>query len=391
MKNICKKIILISVFLNIFCILDCGINSGVVYAAPNSINETMSKEEIMKKYYELKKDNQELIEKYDKLNGKWSSKKDNIDNRLDKIEIYGKSILVILGISIFQVIKDIKNKIKSVVENEVNNKVPMVVENEISNKVPKEVSEQVSKKTKEEIEYIERTAQECKREQTLMEEKNIIVISKNKEEEKLLEDSNLLNQFEKVKMAIIDNKINNLAEYDVILFNDIRGNLENEEMNKIIDGNIDNKKNAVYFYFTRNYKRTFKSNKSNNTNFAKSNSTFVGNLIDLMKYQDDVLKNKKSNNESIGCCEDTVMKILIKHQGEEFFQKRGQAFTYEIKGKYIVPSTTNYNIPISDIVKGLKKGVVTTTTQLQELRGPSYIYAFINDARFKMCCEKDGE
>jgi len=84
------------------------------------------------------------------------------------------------------------------------------------------------------------------------------------------------------------------------------------------------------------------------------------------------------------------MKILIKHEGEKFFQKMGQAFTYEVKRNYIVPSTTNYNIPISDIVKELKREVVTKTTELQDLRGPSYIYAFINDDRFKFYLE-DGE
>ncbi|KEI87405.1 virion tegument protein [Clostridium botulinum] len=83
------------------------------------------------------------------------------------------------------------------------------------------------------------------------------------------------------------------------------------------------------------------------------------------------------------------MEILLKHEGEKFFQKMGQAFTYEVKGSYIVLSNTNYNIPISHIVKGLKRRVVIKTTELQDLRGPSYIYTFINDDRFKFYLE-DG-
>ncbi|EKX79807.1 hypothetical protein CFSAN001628_009883 [Clostridium botulinum CFSAN001628] len=305
MRNMCKKLILISVFFNIFCILISGINNQAVYAAPNSINETMSKEEIMNKYYELKKDNQELIEEYNKLSHEWSDekieiekKKENVDSSIVKIVTFGSLFLILSSMGIFVYVKKhMQNKIKELYENKINH----IVENEINKKLPKEVSKQVSKKTGEEIEYIEKTAKECKREQTLMKEKNILVISNDNEEEKLLKDSNLLNQFEKAEMVVLGNEIDNLGEYDVILFNDINGYLEDGEMNKIIDDNIDNKKNAVYFYFTRNYKRTFKSNKPNNTNFAKSNSTFVGNLIDLMKYQDDVLKNKKYNNECVGC------------------------------------------------------------------------------------------
>ncbi|NEU06074.1 NARF domain-containing protein [Clostridium senegalense] len=292
MRKICKKLILILVFFNIFYILNCGINNKIVYAVPNSINETMSKEEIMEKYYELKKDNQELIENYNKLYSEWSSKKDNIDNRVDKIEVIGASIfliLTILGVSVYQIIKGIDNKIKLVVKNEVNNKVPLVVENEVINKVPKEVERKIG----DEINHIEKMVEECKREEKLKEEKNILIISKNKEEEKLLKDSNLLSQFKEPKMKILEDKIDDLNQYDVILFNDINGYLEDSEMNRIV--NISINTNLVYFYFTKTKKR-FESKKPDSTNFANINTTFVGNLLDLMKYQDDVLKNNKINN-----------------------------------------------------------------------------------------------
>lgn len=72
---------------------------------------------------------------------------------------------------------------------------------------------------------------------------------------------------------------------------------------------------------------------------------------------------------------------------EEFFRKRGQDFTYKIKGKHVAPNTINYNISIKDIVEGFKRGIVTTTTQLEDLRGPS-IYAFRNDGRFKIHYKK---
>jgi len=294
MKDIYIKLILISIFLNIFCILVCGINSRVVYAAPNSINETMSKEEIMDKYYELKKDNQELIEKYDKLSHAWSDekieiekKKESVDDSVFEIITIGSTIVIVLtsiyGMSLWVIIKHINDKVKKT----------------------------VAEKAKVEIKHIEKMVGDCKREEKLKKEKKILIISKNKEVENLLENSNLLNQFKKVKMAILGNRIDSLglAEYDVILFNDINGDFTNNEIKEMIRKNHtkdtvyftdyemnemirkNSNENAVYFYFNKKAGRYFNSERSDNTNFAKSNSTFVENLIDLMKYQDDVLKN----------------------------------------------------------------------------------------------------
>lgn len=396
MKKIFNKLILISVFMNVFCILTCIINNQVVYAVPNSITETMSKEEIMNKFDKLEKENEILKDKYSNLKEKLADekieiekKKESVDRSIFGLITIGSSVLGVLSMGgAIYVKKHIQNKVKKLYENKIN----CIIENEINKKLPKEVSEQVSNKAKEEIQYIERIVNKYKTEQNLKKEKNIFVLSKNKEEEKLLKDSNLLNQFEKVKMDTLGNKIDDLSKYDVIVFNDINGYLTDGEMNEMIRENSN--ENAVYFYFNKHNSndpkknKIFKCKENENTNFAKSNATFVGNLIDLMKYQDDVLRNKKSNNKSIDCIEDIVMKTLLKHEGEKFSQKMGQEFTYEVKGKYIVPSTTNYNIPISDIVKGFKRGTIKKTTQLQDLRGPSYIYAFINDDRFKIHYKK---
>lgn len=279
MKKIYKRLTLIAVFLTIFCPSIYDVNNKIVYAAPTSISETMSKEEIMEKYYELKKDNQELIEKYNKLSEEWSSKKDNIDNRIKVIENCAKVIsiiiMVVLGGSVVGIFKYIKDK------------------------VPKEVNKKVSEKTDAEFKYIESIIEDCKKEKELRDYKKIVVISKNNEEENILKDSDLLKQFQHVyynEYNKLENETNNLKKYDVILFNDINGYFEDFEMNRIIKTNTN--KNAVYFYFNKhnvknpNQNKTFKCEGNENTNFAKSNSTFVGNLIDLMKYQDDILKNK---------------------------------------------------------------------------------------------------
>lgn len=284
MRKMCKKLILISVFFNIFYILISGINNQVVYAAPNSINETMSKEEIMDKYYELKKDNQELTEKYDKLNGEWSSEKDSIDNRVDKIEIIGTSILVILGASVYRMVKGIDKEIKLVVENKLNEKVPLVVENEVNNKVPKVIAEKVEIET----ERIRRMVDDCKKEEKLMKEKNILIISEDSEKQK--EIKKILKKFNKITDFRLGDELYDLNKYDVILFNNIDGASKKEELNEIIKNN-DNI-NAVYFYFNKE-RKIFDSEKPDNTNFANANSTLVGNLLDLMKYQDDILNNEE--------------------------------------------------------------------------------------------------
>ena len=76
-----------------------------------------------------------------------------------------------------------------------------------------------------------------------------------------------------------------------------------------------------------------------------------------------------------------VKQWLIENEGNEFTQIRGQPFTYKVEGNHIVPSTTNQNIPIKHILEGYKRNP-ETTTEVNDLRGPSYISALINDQRF---------
>lgn len=285
MKMVCKKLILISVFLNIFCILACGINSQVVYAAPNSINETMSKEETMNKYYELKKDNQELIEKYDKLNGEWSSKKHSIDyevdktnNRLDKIYICAGVIVLLLSVllrmSLREIRKCINDKVKSVVENEVNDKVP----NEVKDKVGIEVDR------------LKKIVDDCKKEEKLMKEKNILVISKEYEDKKDVED--VMVRFIGAKYEEVVN-INDLEKYDAIIFNNRNNKISHEEIIEIIDKScMDDKK--VYLYFGGRLEQK----STQNINYASSKITLYNNLMNLLKFQDDILLKSENGN----CC-----------------------------------------------------------------------------------------
>ncbi len=78
-----------------------------------------------------------------------------------------------------------------------------------------------------------------------------------------------------------------------------------------------------------------------------------------------------------------VRDVLLAHEGESFQLKQGKAFTYKVKGNSIVPDTTNYQVPIKDIIKGLNRGQVERVADIKDLWGSSYIYALINDGRIR--------
>ena len=87
--------------------------------------------------------------------------------------------------------------------------------------------------------------------------------------------------------------------------------------------------------------------------------------------------------DPIGVSVKLVRDVLLTYEGEIFTQKKGQRFTYKVKGNSIVPSTTNYHIPIKDILKGLNRSNINKVSDLSDLRGPSYIYALVMDSRIK--------
>jgi hypothetical protein len=69
--------------------------------------------------------------------------------------------------------------------------------------------------------------------------------------------------------------------------------------------------------------------------------------------------------------------------GQTFRQKRGKAFTYEWHEGYLVPSTTNQNLPKTQFEAAYQLLLFENTTPLQHLRGPSYIFAIITDPRIR--------
>ncbi|MFD3157039.1 NARF domain-containing protein [Haloimpatiens sp. FM7330] len=296
MKKIYKGLIFTAILFIIFCPSIClmDTNNSIVYAAKPSINETMSKEEIMKKYYELKKDNQELIEKYNALNQKWAdekidieSKKSSVDDRLVTIVTVGSALLLIFSLAITIYVKNhIKNKIKQLYENKINH----IVEKEIDEKLPKEVANNVEV----EVEHIRKIVNECKKEEILMENKKILLLYSDKEKKSCI--NYVLIKFNIIRCVSIDSNFN-LSNCDIVLFNNECCNEEKakkykEKIQNIIEEN-ECKQGLAYFYYSTNVR--LNTGISEKLNFANSQATLYANLLNLLKFHDAILSNDEND------------------------------------------------------------------------------------------------
>jgi len=78
---------------------------------------------------------------------------------------------------------------------------------------------------------------------------------------------------------------------------------------------------------------------------------------------------------------DEVWQQIESLAGREFTQKRGGTFSYAVSGGHVIPDRTNHQIPKSHFQKALDRWPVPGPGELQDLRGPSYIYAILADRR----------
>jgi len=67
--------------------------------------------------------------------------------------------------------------------------------------------------------------------------------------------------------------------------------------------------------------------------------------------------------------------------GSEFRQKTGRPFTYTVTGIAIVPSTTNRLLARTQFQKAYERSPLQGPGQLQDLQGPSYLFAILTDPR----------
>ena len=80
---------------------------------------------------------------------------------------------------------------------------------------------------------------------------------------------------------------------------------------------------------------------------------------------------------------DAVWARIKANEGQRFRQIRGQEFTYAVVGSSVVPSTTKQNISRSHFAEAMQLMPLSNTTDLQHLRGPSYLFAILMDPRIR--------
>jgi hypothetical protein len=78
---------------------------------------------------------------------------------------------------------------------------------------------------------------------------------------------------------------------------------------------------------------------------------------------------------------DRVWNRVLAHQGETFWQIRGGEFTYIVRGNAVYPDRTNRHMSRKNFDKALERMPFLNTVPLQDLQGPSYVFAIMTDPR----------
>jgi hypothetical protein len=82
-------------------------------------------------------------------------------------------------------------------------------------------------------------------------------------------------------------------------------------------------------------------------------------------------------------CFDEVWQRIVALRGETFYQKRGKPFIYTISGNSLKPSITNRQLPRSHFARAFARRPLDGPGQLQDLQGPSYLFAILTDPRIR--------
>jgi hypothetical protein len=78
---------------------------------------------------------------------------------------------------------------------------------------------------------------------------------------------------------------------------------------------------------------------------------------------------------------DAVWRRIETHARETFRQVKGAEFTYRVDGSSVWPDRTNRSLGKSQFAQALDRRPLVSTTQLQDLQGPSYLFAILTDPR----------
>ena len=79
----------------------------------------------------------------------------------------------------------------------------------------------------------------------------------------------------------------------------------------------------------------------------------------------------------------TVWNRILSHEGQVFTQIRGGEFRYVVRGNMLIPDRTNHQFGRAMIETAFTRMPVENTVPLQDLRGPSYLYAILMDRRIR--------
>ena len=110
-------------------------------------------------------------------------------------------------------------------------------------------------------------------------------------------------------------------------------------------------------------------------------------IISIIHRVDDVRKNAledthRTNENMSKPLFTEIWKRIIACEGEEFRTVTNLPFTYEVRGDYLRPSRTEYNISKSDVAKAYSLVPLSGPGEISKLvRGPSYVYAILYDER----------
>lgn len=74
---------------------------------------------------------------------------------------------------------------------------------------------------------------------------------------------------------------------------------------------------------------------------------------------------------------------IVNHSGSVFHLKGGKPFTYQARGRTIYLDTVNRVISRAVIEKALRRVPLQTTSAVQDLSAPSYIYGILMDPRIR--------
>lgn len=80
---------------------------------------------------------------------------------------------------------------------------------------------------------------------------------------------------------------------------------------------------------------------------------------------------------------DQVWQRIVALRGETFYQKMGKPFTYAVSGNSLKPSTTNRQLPRSHFAQAFARAPLDGPGQLQDLQGPSYLFAILTHPRIR--------